>query len=252
MPTDAGRAVPGAQARRVPRHRRGELHEHRANSNDARHHRSHHQGLRRHRGGRAHHRADVGRAAATSRAWTARCAPAPGTPLEGVQLLGKTLGIIGLGGIGREVARIGKGIGMEVIAYNRTPRADANVPLVDIDTLLARSDVVSLNLVLNDETRGFLDAERIARMKPGVILVNTARGALVDEAALHRRAAKRPHPPRRARRVPRRAAQGRPPAGAHAQRDADRACRLPHAGSLDDAAAPRDRYRARRSPLAAH
>ena len=106
------------------------------------------------------------------------------TPQEGVQLLGKTLGVIGLGGIGREVARIGNGIGMEVIAYNRTRRADAGVPLVDIDSLLARSDVVSLNLVLNDATRGILSAERIARMKPGVILVNTARGALVDEAAL--------------------------------------------------------------------
>lgn len=106
------------------------------------------------------------------------------TPHEGVQLTGKTLGVIGLGGIGREVARIGKGMGMEVIAYNRTPRADAAVPLTDIDTLLKRADVVSMNLVLNDATRGFLSAERIARMKPGVIYVNTARGALADEAAL--------------------------------------------------------------------
>jgi len=106
------------------------------------------------------------------------------TPQEGVQLHGKTLGVIGLGGIGREVARIAKGIGMEVIAYNRTLRADSPVPLVDIDTLLSRSDVISLNLVLNDETRGFLSKERIARMKPGVILINTARGALVDEVAL--------------------------------------------------------------------
>ena len=105
-------------------------------------------------------------------------------PLEGMQLLGKTLGIIGLGGIGTETARIAKGIGINVIAYNRTKRSDAPVPLVDLDTLLTRSDVVSLNLVLNDETRGFLDAERIARMKPGVILVNTARGALVDEEAM--------------------------------------------------------------------
>ena len=106
------------------------------------------------------------------------------TPQEGMQLCGKTLGIIGLGGIGGEVARMGKGLGMEVIGWNRTPRADAPCPLVDIDTLLARADVVSLNLVLNDETRGFLDARRIARMKPGALLVNTARGALVDEAAL--------------------------------------------------------------------
>ena len=106
------------------------------------------------------------------------------TPHEGVQLLGKTLGVIGLGGIGREVARIGKGMGLEVIGWNRTKHTDLTVPLVDIDTLLARSDVVSMNLTLSDETRGFLSKDRIARMKPGVILVNTARGALVDEAAL--------------------------------------------------------------------
>jgi len=105
-------------------------------------------------------------------------------PLEGMQVLGKTLGIIGLGGIGAEVARIAKGIGMQVIAWNRTSKPDASVPLVDLDTLLATSDVISLNLVLNDDTRGFLDAARIARMKPGVVLVNTARGALVDETAL--------------------------------------------------------------------
>jgi D-3-phosphoglycerate dehydrogenase len=106
------------------------------------------------------------------------------TPHDGVQLLGKTLGVIGLGGIGREVARISRGMGMEVIGWNRTHHADLTVPLVDIDTLLARSDVVSMNLTLGDETRGFLSAERIAHMKPGVIYVNTARGALADEAAL--------------------------------------------------------------------
>jgi len=109
-------------------------------------------------------------------------------PLEGVQLCGKTLGVIGLGGIGREVARIGAGIGMKVIGWNRTPRnvegIGAGVPEVPIDELLARSDVVSLNLSLTEETRGFLDAARVARIKPGAILVNTARGALVDEAAL--------------------------------------------------------------------
>jgi D-3-phosphoglycerate dehydrogenase / 2-oxoglutarate reductase len=103
---------------------------------------------------------------------------------EGMQLNGKTLGIVGLGGIGREVARIGVGIGMQVIAYNRTPKTDAPCPQVDIDTLLARADVVSLNLVLNEETRGFLSHERIAQMKPGALLVNSARGALIDEAGL--------------------------------------------------------------------
>src|SRR5690348_13850883 len=106
------------------------------------------------------------------------------TPQEGMQLHGKTLGIIGLGGIGREVARMAQGVGMEVIAYNRTPQSDAPCPLTDIDTLLKRADVVSLNLVLNDETRGFLSKDRIARMKPGALLINTARGALADEAAL--------------------------------------------------------------------
>jgi D-3-phosphoglycerate dehydrogenase len=103
-------------------------------------------------------------------------------PQEGVQLRGKTLGIIGLGGIGQEVARIAQGIGMRVIGWNRTPRPDAT--LVDLDTLLTSSDVISLNLTLNDGTRGFLDAGRIARVKPGAILINTARGALIDEAAM--------------------------------------------------------------------
>ena len=105
-------------------------------------------------------------------------------PLEGMQLLGKTLGVIGLGGIGREVARIATGIGMNVIAYNRSKSADATVPMVDIDTLLAQSDIVSMNLTLSDETRGFLNADRIARMKKGAILINTARADLVDEAAM--------------------------------------------------------------------
>jgi len=101
---------------------------------------------------------------------------------EGVQLAGKTLGIIGLGGIGREVMRIGQGLGMTVIAYNRTPQPGA--PLVPLDELLARADVITLHLALSDATRGFLGAQHIARMKAGVVLVNTARGALLDEAAL--------------------------------------------------------------------
>jgi D-3-phosphoglycerate dehydrogenase len=105
-------------------------------------------------------------------------------PREGVQLRGKVLGVIGLGGIGREVARIARGLGMEVIAWNRTRRDDAGVPQVELDLLLARADVVSLHLALSNETRNFLDAARIGLMKPGAILINTARGALVEEAAL--------------------------------------------------------------------
>jgi D-3-phosphoglycerate dehydrogenase len=105
-------------------------------------------------------------------------------PLESMQLAGKTLGLIGLGGIGTEVARLARGIGMDVIAWNRSQRSDAGVPLVELDALLARADIISLHLALNDATRGFIDRQRLARAKPGVILVNTARGALVDETAL--------------------------------------------------------------------
>jgi len=101
---------------------------------------------------------------------------------EGLQVSGKTLGIIGLGGIGREVRRIGRGLGMQVIAWNRTrPPGEVLVPL---DELLMSSDVISLHLALNNDTRGFLGPAQVASMKPGVVLINTARGALVDEAAL--------------------------------------------------------------------
>ena len=103
---------------------------------------------------------------------------------EGVQLTGKTLGLVGFGGIAAEVARIALGIGMRVLAWNRSPRAAPGVRFVALDALLAESDVVSLHLLLTDETRGFLSAERLARLRPGAILVNTARGALLDEAAL--------------------------------------------------------------------
>ena len=101
-----------------------------------------------------------------------------------MQLTGKTLGLIGFGGIAAEVARIALGSGMKVVAWNRSPKTYPGVDFVDIDTLLARSDVVSLHLLLNDDTRGFVSAKRIAAMQPGVILVNTARGAIVDEAAM--------------------------------------------------------------------
>jgi D-3-phosphoglycerate dehydrogenase / 2-oxoglutarate reductase len=103
---------------------------------------------------------------------------------DGMQLTGKTLGLIGFGGIATEVARIAIGSGMKVLAWNRTAKSHSGVEFTDIDALLKRSDVISLHLLLNDDTRGFLSAKRIAAMKRGVILVNTARGALVDEAAM--------------------------------------------------------------------
>jgi D-3-phosphoglycerate dehydrogenase len=103
---------------------------------------------------------------------------------DGMQLTGKTLGLIGFGGIAAEVARIALGSGMRVIAWNRSPKNYPGVDFVSLDTLLAQSQVVSLHLLLNDETRGFLSSARIAAMRPGVILVNTARAAMVDEAAM--------------------------------------------------------------------
>jgi D-3-phosphoglycerate dehydrogenase len=103
---------------------------------------------------------------------------------EGMQLTGKTIGLLGFGGIAAEVARIAGGGGMRVLAWNRTPRSAPGVTFVDLDTLLAESQVLSLHLLLTDETRGFLSAARLAQLRPGVILVNTARGALLDEAAL--------------------------------------------------------------------
>src|SRR5262249_43405426 len=102
---------------------------------------------------------------------------------EGVQLTGKTLGLIGFGGIAAEVARLAAGSGMRVLAWNRTPKAAPNVTFVGIDELLRESHVVSLHLLLNDETLGFLSPARIASMRRGAVLINTARGGLVDEAA---------------------------------------------------------------------
>jgi len=103
---------------------------------------------------------------------------------DGMQLTGKTLGLIGFGGIAAEVARIALGSGMRVLAWNRSPKHFAGVEFMTLERLLAESDVVSLHLLLNDDTRGFLSRERIAAMKPGAILVNTARAAMVDEAAM--------------------------------------------------------------------
>lgn len=103
---------------------------------------------------------------------------------EGMQLTGKTLGLVGFGGIATEVARIAHGGGMRVLAWNRTPKSAPDVTFADLATVLAESHVLSLHLLLTDETRGFIDAERLARLRPGAILVNTARGALVDEAAM--------------------------------------------------------------------
>nr|WP_157348293.1 NAD(P)-dependent oxidoreductase [Bradyrhizobium pachyrhizi] len=103
---------------------------------------------------------------------------------DGMQLTGKTLGLVGFGGIAAEVARIALGSGMKVIAWNRSPKSHPGVEFVDLDTVLASSDVVSIHLLLNDETRGLITRDKIAKMKKGVVLINTARGAIVDEQAM--------------------------------------------------------------------
>jgi phosphoglycerate dehydrogenase-like enzyme len=106
----------------------------------------------------------------------------------GLGLNGKTLGVIGLGGLGSRVAKIGRAFEMDVIAWSQNLIAaratEVGATLVTKDELLARSDVVSVHLVLSDRTRGLLGARELARMKPTAYLVNTSRGPIVDEAAL--------------------------------------------------------------------
>ena len=105
-------------------------------------------------------------------------------PMQGVELKGKTIGLIGVGGIGREMARLAKGIGLNTIAWNRSALADAPVPMLPLEQVLEKSDILSLHLGLTDETRHFIGRRRLQQAKPGVIIVNTARAGIVDEAAL--------------------------------------------------------------------
>ncbi|MBI1724647.1 MAG: phosphoglycerate dehydrogenase [Candidatus Tectomicrobia bacterium] len=105
-----------------------------------------------------------------------------------VQLRGKTLGILGLGAVGRETARLAKGLGMRLLAWTFHPdpafAAEVGIEWAEPADLYARADVVSLHLRLSASTLGMVGKAAFARMKPGAILVNTARGALVDEWAL--------------------------------------------------------------------
>jgi phosphoglycerate dehydrogenase-like enzyme len=106
----------------------------------------------------------------------------------GVGLHGKTLGILGLGRLGTDVARIGQAFGMHVIAWSQKLTRDktdaAGVELVDKDALFQRADIVSVHLVLGDRTRGLVGERELAMMKPTAFLINTARGPIVDEHAL--------------------------------------------------------------------
>jgi D-3-phosphoglycerate dehydrogenase len=105
-----------------------------------------------------------------------------------VYLRGKTLGLVGAGSIAAELARLGRAIGMDVLAWTFQPTperaARLDVTFVSLDEVLSRSDVVSLHVRLTGESRGLIGADRIRRMKPGAMLINTARGPVVDAAAL--------------------------------------------------------------------
>ena len=103
-----------------------------------------------------------------------------------MELAGKTLGIVGFGRIGRAVGKIGNAFGMKVIAYNRSQCEEGKAigSYVNLDTLLNTADIISLHCPLSTENTGMINAEAIAKMKDGAILINTARGPLVDEAAV--------------------------------------------------------------------
>jgi glycerate dehydrogenase len=103
---------------------------------------------------------------------------------ELVELDGRTFGIVGFGAIGQRVAAIARALGMRILVHTRTPHPAPGIEFTDLDALFARSDVVSLHCPLSEDTRHLVNAERLARMKPGAYLINTSRGPLVDEAAL--------------------------------------------------------------------
>lgn len=107
--------------------------------------------------------------------------------LVGTELRGKTVGIVGAGAIGQNTGRLCKAFGCKVIAYNHRPKQAAEGTIdefVDLDTLTRESDIISLNCPLNDSTRGMFDFGRIAMMKKTAILINVARGPVVDSRAL--------------------------------------------------------------------
>jgi D-3-phosphoglycerate dehydrogenase / 2-oxoglutarate reductase len=101
----------------------------------------------------------------------------------GIELAGRRLGVVGYGAVGRQVAGIARAIGMEVAATDPMVR-EADVPLVDLETLLAASDAVTLHAPLADDTRGMIGAAELGRMQRQALLINTSRGGLVDERAL--------------------------------------------------------------------
>lgn len=108
--------------------------------------------------------------------------------LTGFDLFGKTLGVVGVGNIGTHVIRIAKGIGMEVVAYERTPdpklATDLGFRFVEMDELLANSDIITLHVPYSPQTHHLINSEAFSKMKDGTIIINTARGGIIDTTAL--------------------------------------------------------------------
>ena len=110
-----------------------------------------------------------------------------GTPFRGREIAGRTVGIVGTGAIGTRTAQLFHAFGARVIAYSRTRRPEVErlgVTYVSLEELLQQSDIVSLHVPSNGETKGLLSRQRLAMMKPSAILINVARGAIVDNVAL--------------------------------------------------------------------
>ena len=104
--------------------------------------------------------------------------------MTGIDLYGKTVGVVGTGRIGRVFINICRGFGMNVIAYDKFPAKDADFPYVSMEELLSQSDIISLHCPLTDETRHLINCDTIKLMKKGVIVINTSRGALIDAECL--------------------------------------------------------------------
>lgn len=102
----------------------------------------------------------------------------------GQELKGKTLGVIGLGHIGERTAELGLAIGMKVIAWNRTKKQKKGIEMKSLNKVLTQSDAIAIHLSENKETKKFLSKEKIAKLKKGVIIANTADRSLVDEQAM--------------------------------------------------------------------
>jgi len=108
-------------------------------------------------------------------------------PFQGREIKGKTVGIVGTGHIGLETAKLFKAFGANLIGYNRSEKQEAKdlgVELVELDELLQRSDIVSVHLPLNDETKHLLNKDKLSLMKDSAVIINVARGPIIDDAAL--------------------------------------------------------------------